>query len=414
MTNTEREWEMMTPQPNLRPAPTGTNLSNPALPNPLEKALLSGTSCQRPGSLRLFDGVEPLMRKNNLTPTYEANVTAFLDSFEKRHPVAEVIAMIESLRDLRVLVVGEAILDEYVYGTALGKSAKEPIVAIRYSHKEVHAGGSIAIANHLATFVDSVKLITYLGSVDSNEEFIRNSLAENIDVTFVYKPSSPTIVKRRFVETYQLSKMLEIYEMNDEPLAEAEEALLCEKLATVLPKSDIVIAADYGHGLITNNAIRLLCRQAPFLAVNTQINAANTGYHALSRYPRAHYACVHEGEIRLDQRDRTTNLTELIVKVAERMTCRSFMVTRGKAGCLLYHPDRGFSECPSLAMNVVDRVGAGDSVLAISSLCAGKGLPPDVTAFVSNVVGAQAVSTVGNRSPIQREKVIETIQSIIN
>jgi len=62
---------------------------------------------------------------------------------------------------------------------------------------------------------------------------------------------------------------------------------------------------------------------------------------------------------------------------------------------------------------VVDRVGAGDSVLAVSSLCAAKGLPPEMTGFISNMVGAQAVTIVGNRSPISREQLILSVQGIL-
>jgi sugar/nucleoside kinase (ribokinase family) len=89
------------------------------------------------------------------------------------------------------------------------------------------------------------------------------------------------------------------------------------------------------------------------------------------------------------------------------------MVTQGKHGSLLYDAEKGFFSCPAFAVKVVDRVGAGDSVLAVSSLCAAKGLPPEMTGFISNMVGAQAVTIVGNRSPISREQLILSVQGIL-
>jgi sugar/nucleoside kinase (ribokinase family) len=89
------------------------------------------------------------------------------------------------------------------------------------------------------------------------------------------------------------------------------------------------------------------------------------------------------------------------------------MVTRGKLGTLLYRAGDGFYECPALSIKVVDRIGAGDSVLAITSLCEAKGLPPEVTGFVANLVGAQAVTIVGNRSAIDRVQVLKGIEAVL-
>ena len=89
------------------------------------------------------------------------------------------------------------------------------------------------------------------------------------------------------------------------------------------------------------------------------------------------------------------------------------MITRGTAGTLLYRAGRGFFESPALAMKVVDRVGAGDSVLAISALCEAREFPADITGFVSNLVGAQACTIVGNRSSVDRVQIFKAIEAIM-
>jgi len=349
---------------------------------------------------------------NSFLPVYPPGVHDYLRNFGARYTLDDLVKMIDAFKDLRVMVVGEAILDEYVYGEVLGKSSKEPILAMRYASKETHAGGSVVIANHLAEFCDHVQLVSYLGQEDSREDFVRKSLKDNVSPCFVYKPESPTIVKRRFVENYQVTKLLELYEMNDAPVADHIENDLCNRINERLPDVDVVITADYGHGLITSRVVETLT-QARFLAVNTQINAANNGYHTLSKYPRADYVCVHEGEIRLDQRDHETDLEQLVKSVSDRMDAGTLMVTKGKYGTLLYDRNVGFSEAPGLAVKVVDRVGAGDSVLAISSLCAAQGLPLDVTGFLSNMVGAQAVTIVGNRTAINRDQLTRGVESVL-
>jgi rfaE bifunctional protein kinase chain/domain len=344
---------------------------------------------------------------------YPANVEDYLQEFRHNHDFCDILKTLEGLRSLKVMVIGETILDEYVYGNVMGKSSKEPILALRFLSQESHVGGSVVIANHLAGFCDSVRLVTYLGENDSREDFIRQDLKPNIRPFFISKPNSPTIVKRRFVENYSMAKLMEIYEMNDHVITGKEEDALCDILESNLSDCDVVIAADYGHGLISDRVVEMLNRKARFLAVNTQINAANNGFHTLSKYPCADYVCVQEGEIRLDQRSRSGELRELVTNVAKRMESSLVMITRGKHGTLLYHAPEGFYECPALSVKVVDRVGAGDSVLAITSLCAAGGLAPDLIGFVANMVGAQAVTIMGNRTPIDREKLFDDIRYIL-
>lgn len=340
-------------------------------------------------------------------------VAVWIEEFRQRHHAAEVLAALERLKTLRVLIVGEAILDEYVYCDALGKSSKEPILALRYIEQDLHAGGSIAIANHLAEFCRSAHLLAYLGAVNPREEFIRSCIKSNVTPSFISKADSPTIVKRRFVEKTRVVKLLEIYEINDEPLSATEEQALCSRLEQLLPESDVVIVADFGHGLIPPRAARLLAERAPYLAVNTQINAANVGFHTISKYQRADYICMNEGEMRLDARTRRADLRELVSGVADRLGASTIMVTRGLTGTLLYSRKEGFSSCPAFAMKVIDRLGAGDAVLAITSMCAATGMSADVIGFVGNLVGAQAVRIVGNSRSIDRRELFQNIESVL-
>ena len=79
-------------------------------------------------------------------------------------------------------------------------------------------------------------------------------------------------------------------------------------------------------------AIEVLCREARFLAVNTQSNAGNLGYHTISKYPRADYVCIAENEMRLDARDRRGDLRGMVRQLSQRLHCGRMVVTRGKRG----------------------------------------------------------------------------------
>lgn len=350
---------------------------------------------------------------NDYVPLFPPDVKEWLDRFRRKYSAKEIVGYLDALKSMRVLVAGEAILDEYVYGEVLGKSAKEPILALRYMSDEAHAGGSVAIANHLSAFVSHIDLVTYIGATNPREDFLRSALRPNVTPHFVTKAGSPTIVKRRFVDKYSLSKMLELYEMNDAPLSPTEEADLCRILEDRVGECDVSIVADFGHGLMSRKARDFMSERAKFLAVNTQINAANNGFHTIAKYRRADYVCVHEGEIRLDTRDRVSELEPLVADVAERLSCRDIMITRGKAGSLLYRKSEGFSSGPALAIRVVDRLGAGDAVLALTSICSASGVPADVCVFIANVIGAHAVGILGNRSSVDRVGILKTVESLL-
>ena len=351
---------------------------------------------------------------NRYLPVLPKGVSNYVAGFSDRYSSSDILKYLEGARSLKVLVVGETIIDEYIYCETLGKSGKEPVLATRQLESERFAGGIVAVANNVAAFCDRVGLLTFLGRVNSHEEFVKDNLGPNIDSTFLYmEGDSPTIVKRRFVEIYPFQKLFEVYVMDSGEAKPAETHALCDKLQQILPHYDVVLVADYGHGMIGPEAVDLLCSEARFLAVNTQANAGNLGFNTVSKYRRADFLCVSEREIRLDARSRRKDLREIVTEVAEKLSCERMVITRGETGCLCYGKDEGFSDVPAVATQVVDRIGAGDAVFAAAGICAAQGAPVEVAGFVGNLAGAQAVATVGHRSSLQRLPLVRYMETLL-
>jgi len=350
---------------------------------------------------------------NKYLPVFPTEVREYLARFSARYSVDNVLQYLKNAQSLRVLVVGETIIDEYQYCTMIGKSAKEPILAAQYTSAEKFAGGILAVANHVANFCENVGMLTMLGAKDSQEDFVRQNVNSSVDKMFLYKADSPTIVKRRFVETYLLQKLFEIYEMNDGELDQAQNQALCAKLDEILPRYDVVIVADYGHGMLTRDAINLLCGKARFLVVNTQANAGNRGFNTISKYPRADYVCLARHEMELETRNRQGDLRGMILNVSQKLTCGRIVVTCGKDGSIGYSEDEGFVEVPAFAHQVVDRMGAGDAVLSLTALCVAQQAPMEVVGVIGNVVGAQAVATLGHRMSIENVPLFKFIESLL-
>jgi rfaE bifunctional protein kinase chain/domain/rfaE bifunctional protein nucleotidyltransferase chain/domain len=350
---------------------------------------------------------------NQHMSTLPPEVQAYLADFAQRHPAGEVLDFVEKAKGLKVLLVGEPIIDEYVYCEAIGKSSKEPTMVVKRLSEEKFAGGILAAANHVASFCDEVGCLTQLGTENSHEAFIESKLRPAIKRIFLHRKNSPTIVKRRLVENYFFLKLMEVYEINDAALSPEEDDAVCQALMEHVPKYDVVIVIDFGHSMLTERARKIIRDRARFLAVNAQCNAGNLGHHALSKYPGVDYMTATETEVRIESRDRHGDVQALTREVYDKLGCQRLVVTRGKNGCLCCDPQEGLIHIPAVAGKVVDRIGAGDAFLSVSALLAAQGAPMDVVGFAGNAAGALAVATVANRDPIDRIAYFRHIESLL-
>jgi rfaE bifunctional protein nucleotidyltransferase chain/domain len=350
---------------------------------------------------------------NRYFGVFSERTQQYLEAFSSKHSSEDVLQHLEGAHNLKILVLGETIIDEYNYCQTLGKSGKEPILAARYVSSERFAGGILAVANHVAAISERVTMLTCLGDLSTEEDFVREQTKPTVEKQFLYVPNAPTIVKRRFLESYPLQKLFELYVMSDFDSWAAKSAELSRCLADILTQFDLVIVADYGHGMISPEVAGLLSRQAKFLAINTQVNAGNQGFNTVSKYPRADYICISERELRLEVRRPHGDLNEIVRDVSAKLACDRLLITRGGQGCLCYAKNEGFFEIPAFTGHVVDRVGAGDAVLAITATCAAQQTPMDVVGFIGNCVGMQAIGIIGNRSSIDRVSLARYIECLL-
>ncbi|MBN1848830.1 MAG: adenylyltransferase/cytidyltransferase family protein [Deltaproteobacteria bacterium] len=352
----------------------------------------------------------------NLINRYLSNlpkeINKYLDLFRHRYLHTDLLEILDELSSLNVLVIGDIILDEYQYCDAIGKSSKDPMLALKYQTHDLFAGGVLAIANHIANFADNVELVTVLGEIDSHESFIRTQLHPNISPYFEVQPKAPTLIKRRFIDSYTMHKLFEVYMMDDSGLPNDKDLKICNWLKRHLHEYDLAVVADFGHGTISPAMVDMLTQHARYLAINTQANAGNRGFHTITKYPRIDYACISEHELRLETRTQNSSVRPLIDRLAKEIKCHQFSVTRGRNGCAVWQ-DGEIIEVPSFAHNTVDRIGAGDAFFSVTSLASYHGVSSELIGFIGNVVGALAVEILGNKKSIDKPSVQKYITSLL-
>ena len=344
----------------------------------------------------------------------EPKVQGFFDRMRREEMLPRALHAIDSIRDLKVLMIGDAIIDEYQYAAPMGKSAKENIIATRSEGRELFAGGIVAAANHVADFCAEVEVITCLGRQETYENLILDSLHDNVRSTFLYRPGVPTTRKCRFVDPGRMRKLFEVYHFDDTPMNGCLETSLCEAIGDKAADYDVVIVADFGHGMMSRKAINTVIDKAPFLAVNAQSNSANLGFNMITKYHAADYVCIDAPEARLAMSDRFTDLGELITDwLMHEIDCSRVAVTHGQEGCIVYAPGSGVHRIPAFTQQVVDTVGAGDAFLSVTSPLASLGVDMETVGLVGNAVGALKVGIVGHRNSVEKVPLMKYLTALL-
>lgn len=344
---------------------------------------------------------------------YPDETKVFLEEFSKKYSFSYIHKRLNNLKKLKVLIIGDGIIDEYNYCEALGKSAKAVLVVNKYLDNEIFAGGAFAIANHIAGICDNVHLISVLGSDDSREDFIRDTLRPNVKTRFFYREDGPTIVKKRYINQYLNHKLFEINYLNESFINEATELSIIEYLETMAPQYDLILISDFGHGFITSKIIDIVKKLAKKFAVNTQTNGANAGYNLITKYRNPTYVCLDESEVRLAAQERYADIETIVKTVAQTVKSEYFIATQGRYGSIGIDKTGKINRSPVFSTKVVDTVGAGDAFFAFTAPCIAQGMPFDLVTFIGNAVGALAVQIVCNKRPVEKHELLEFIHTLL-
>lgn len=336
----------------------------------------------------------------------------YLRRLREEHSSTEVLAHLDALESIRVLVVGEVIIDEYHYCVPDAMSNKTPALSARFESEEVFAGGVVPVANHLAGLCAQVSLLACTGTQDERTEVVRSNLLDGVGVAFVARPDAPTVRKRRFVHRLGNQKLFEVTFLNDRPITPETERRFIAAIDRYAPQVDVVVVLDFGHGYFTPDVVENLRARSSFLAVNAQINSSNRGFNSIRKYKGADFISVDEYEIRLPFGERYAPLEDVILALGEESGCRRINVTQGDRGTHYFDGQRHY-RAPILTNQVVDTMGAGDALLAASALMVQSGAPSELVPFVGNCMGGLMAQIVGHRTPVDALRLQNFISTLL-
>ena len=181
-----------------------------------------------------------------------------------------------------------------------------------------------------------------------------------------------------------------------------------------LKKHDLIIVSDYGHGFISKKNAIEICRKSKFLALNAQVNSSNIGYHTIRNYNNFNTLVINEKEIRHEMRDKSEKLELLMKKLSISKNIQNLIVTKGEAGSVLYNKTKNkFIYSSAFADKVVDKVGAGDTMLSIIGPCIKLKMDQEATMLIGALAAAQSVEIIGNKQSIDKLKMLKTLENFL-
>lgn len=295
----------------------------------------------------------------------------------------------------RVLLIGDSILDIYVYGTAIGKSAETPTIVARELETKCWPGGAFLVARHLLALGAHVDFVTLVGEDEAATNLQAFAHPGFVGKWVCDRGRRTTIKKRYWVDGY---KLLQFDTLDNRSISDELAETTLEQILPVMRASNLIVVADNRHGFLSPFLIAQLVQHAINLGkplyVDSQLSQANAN-HTL--YRGATVICLNQKEaLAIDPSYRTDESVMSFDGLRFKLGIENIVVKLGDAGATALLKGQVWRS-PALAVNAVDTCGAGDAFLA--ALCLAGLDRPDLALRMANIWAGLATTLHGTQPP---------------
>ena len=332
----------------------------------------------------------------------------------------EVKAAVDSFAKLKVLVVGDIVIDEYVFCNIQGLMSKDQSLSTRFTREERYLGGSLAVARHLASFAGGVTVCSMVGQDERLHSQMLSELGCSMLLDLSTDPSYKTPIKRRFIQKVgsreDYRKLFSInYLLDGSEYADVDRRCFAEKLRKAVGGYDVVFVADYGHGLIDDGIMEILENRSKYLVLNCQTNSSNAGENNITKYHRADAFTLDERELKQSFHYVGTDYENALRSLFAHLGSASGWLTLGSYGALhVCGKADPLLHCPAFTQSIVDTIGAGDAFFALAGLSAASSAKPEIGTLLGNMAGALAANYLCNASSITKSWLLKSLMSFLS
>jgi rfaE bifunctional protein kinase chain/domain len=324
----------------------------------------------------------------------------------------ELSAALRLFRDIHVHVVGDTIVDSYIYCTLIGGVLKTPTFSLKYERQVDFSGGAAVVSKHLRQSGANVKFSTVLGD-DALKDFVLQDLAAHgIDCDPSIDHTRPTTQKSVF--TAGGYRLLKLDKLDNRPISDKTVEHLKNSLSSN-NNVDAVVFSDFRHGIFNRQTVPVLTASMPSDALRVADSQVATRWGNILDFQGFDLITPNEREARFALGDQDSVVRPLALELYKRAQCKTLILKLGDRGIITYRapsPEvRSFLIIDSFAENVVDPVGAGDALLAYAVLSLAATRSPVIASILGSVAAAVACEHEGN-NPVAPEGVLHKLKAL--
>lgn len=316
---------------------------------------------------------------------------------------------IQRMAGCRILVIGDVMLDHFIWGTVRRISPEAPVPIVEVTKETIFPGGAANVARNLSAFTPHAYLMGRVGK-DSAAGELRRLLNEEGVITdpMLESDTLPTIAKTRIIARQQ--HVVRVDRETIEKLSDEELEIISRRLETMLPELDGVIIEDYGKGFVTQaftDQVLGLCKVAGKLVTVDPSPRNPLSWHGASLVKPNRLEAFAAAGIQ-DHRSpgpplEDKRLLEVGEQLLDQWSVGKVLVTLGEQGMILFQRDTVPHHIPTRAREVYDVSGAGDTAIAFLTLALAAGLSAEDAADIANHASGIVVGKLGTARVMKEE-----------
>lgn len=302
--------------------------------------------------------------------------------------------IVSNFKNASVLVVGDLMLDEFIWGDVTRISPEAPVPVVWVKKESFMPGGASNVANNLRSLGSDVHLVGVVGN-DEHGAILKGELEQKGIRTagIITDQSRPTILKTRVVAHHQ--QVVRIDKEKKDRLSDAITAKMVAYIAGIIKDVDAIIIEDYAKGVITP---ALLSKIVPLAKRNKKVISVDPKEEHFDYYKGISVITPNSQEaakaVGFEINDDAT-LRKAGARLLEKLKCKIGLITLGENGMAVFQKDKPMKQIPTVAQEVFDVSGAGDTVIASYTLSLASGADPIAAAHISNCAAGIVVGKVG-------------------
>lgn len=317
--------------------------------------------------------------------------------------------VLDQCRNTRILVVGDLMLDQFVWGHVRRISPEAPVPVVEFDRENFMPGGAANVARNLTALEVPTELFGIVGQDESARKLRRLLVDQGVVCDGVLGDRSrPTSIKTRIIAHQQ--QMVRVDRESNAPLSDLMLRRLLGAIEEKIYQADAVIVGDYGKGVVTQtmlDAVQAICRErGVWLSLDpkpvNRINLRGLSLITPNRKEAFELAGLHDGQ-RAPDPLKDENLLAVAADLLERLQPALLLITLGDQGMLLCRRGEKPFHIPTVAQEVFDVSGAGDTVIASFTLAIAAGASPVEAAIISNHAAGVVVGKLGTATLTQEE-----------